>query len=407
MAKKKDQSRPIPRRVARPAAASAQVLGDHGEVKGTLMVSLDKLHLDGNNPRLGAQAGNFRTENDILDAVVDVYGVDDVLSSLAVNGYFEAEPMVGVRLDKPPGHIRIAEGNRRLAACLILAGDERAKNHAQRTREYQILQKKHKTPPITEVPVRVHADSKGLLSYLGVRHIAASQPWDSYAKAAWVAKVLETSELTLDDVTEMIGDQHGTVARSLEGFYFVKQLTNAAQFNPKDSLRPGRGSNPEYPFSWVYTALGYGPIREWIGLPELSRRGAKAPVPKNKENLDDAGELLTFLFGNRSKNRPAAINDSRQIADLARAIADPESRRLLKRGKLIDEVAQLLKPAKDRVADALLDAQEALQNAMTPLSQGEVDTSEASELLEPARRVRSLALDVHNKVINTMKSDEE
>jgi hypothetical protein len=388
-------------------ATSAKPLGDHDEVEGTGVFALDRLHLDAGNPRLGAQANKLRNEGDVLDAVVNVYGVDDVLSSLAVNGYFEAEPMVGVKQEKPQGHIRIAEGNRRLAACLILAGDPRAKNHEKRTFEYQALQKRHHQPPITHVPVRVHADTKGLLSYLGVRHIAASQPWDSYAKAAWVAKVLETSDLTLDDVTQMIGDQHGTVARSLEGFYFVNQLIAAAQFNPADSLRPGRGSNPEYPFSWVYTALGYGPVREWLELPELGQRGDKAPVPKAKEKLDDAGELLTFLFGNKSKHRRPAINDSRQIAELAKAIADPESRRLLKRGKVIEEVTQLLKPAKERVADGLLDAQEALQGVMTPLSQGEVKAAEADDLFEPSKKVRNLAIEVNNKIIDMMKAEGE
>lgn len=376
-------------------------------VENTRYVSLKKLHLDGSNPRLGAQAGRFKSETDILDAIVNVYGVDDVLSSLAVNGYFEAEPLVGVEMDKPIGDVRIAEGNRRLAACLILAGDGRAKHHEKRTRDYQQLQEQHDQSPITHVPVQIHANAKGLLAYLGVRHIAAAQPWDSYAKAAWVANVLENSELSLSDVTQMIGDQHGTVARSLEGYYFVHQLIGAAQFTPSDSERPGRGSNPEYPFSWVYTALGYGPVRQWLGLGDLSTGKDKTPVPSKKEKLDDAGELMTFLFGSKSKSRRAAINDSRQIAALARAVADPESRRLLKRGKTIEEVTLLLKPAKERIVDGLFDAQQALQNVLTPLSQGEVKSGEANDLLEPARKVKSLATDVHNKVVDLMKGEGE
>ena len=377
------------------------------EIEGTGEFPLAQLHLDGDNPRLGAKAGKFRNEIEVLDAIVNVYGVDDVLSSLAVNGYFEAEPMVGVRINKPPGHLKIAEGNRRLAACLILAGDDRARNHQKRKKEYQALQQEHKRPPITRVPVRILSDTRSLLSYLGVRHIAAAQPWDSYAKAAWVAKVLESSDLKLEDVSQMIGDQHGTIARSLEGFYFVNQLKDTAQFNPGDSLRPGRGSNPEYPFSWVYTALGYNPIREWLGLTDLSEGKDHTPVPKNKDSLDDAGELMTFLFGNRRRSRQPAINDSRQIADLAKAIADPTSRRLLRRGKNIEEVTQLMKPAKERIADSLLDAQEALQSVLTPLSEGEVGADEAPDLLDPSRKVRNLATEVNRKVISLMSGDQE
>jgi hypothetical protein len=372
----------------------------------SLRLPLSNLHLDGNNPRLGARSGQITNEVEILDTIVDVFGIDDVLSSLAVNGYFEAEPLVGVRI-QPEGHVKIAEGNRRLAACLILAGDERARNQERRTKEYQALQTKHQQPKITEIPVRVLEDTRNLLSYLGVRHIAASQPWDSYAKAAWVAKVLDQGHLTLEDVSEMIGDQHRTVARTLEGYYFINQLIDAARFSPDDSLRPGRGSNPEYPFSWVYTALGFAPIREWLRLTDLAERGRQKKPLKSKETLDDGAELLVFLFGNKGTSRSPAITDSRQIAKLAQAVADDQSLRLLKRGKTVEDVAQFLKPAKERVADSLFDAQESLSSALTPLSQGEIGEEEAEELLSPSKKVRALATEVNKKVVALATGDEE
>jgi hypothetical protein len=378
----------------------------HPDLDDSHYINLENLHLDATNPRLGAKAGQFRKESDVLDTIVEVFGVDDVLSSLAVNGYFEAEPLVGVRIDKQEGQIRVAEGNRRLAACLILAGDVRAANQKKRTEQYQALQKKHHQAKITSVPVRILTNTKSLLSYLGVRHIAASQPWDSYAKAAWVAKVLDESALTLNDVTEMIGDQHQTVARSLEGYYLVNQLTKAALFNPADSERSGRGSNPEYPFSWVYTALGYGPVREWLKLPELTDSKEKTAPLKDKKTQEEASELLVFLFGNKSKNRRAAISDSRQISALARSIADPESLRMLKRGKTIEEVADLLKPAKQRIADGLLDAQEGLQSALTPLSQGEVEAADVADLIDPSKKVRFLAVEVNSKILKMVHGDE-
>ena len=367
-------------------------------------VELSKLLLDGDNPRLGHQAGRLKQQVEILDVIVDVFGVDDVLSSLAVNGYFEAEPLVVVELDKKL--YRVAEGNRRLAACLILSGDDRARNQERRTKEYQALQKQYRKERIERVPVRILADDNALLSYLGVRHIAASQPWDSYAKAAWIAKILDDSKLTLEDVSKMIGDQHRTVARALEGYYFVNQLRSKAHFNPDDSLRPGRGSNPEYPFSWVYTALGYGPVREWLDLNELAEVGRKKE-PLTTDKLNDGGALLTFLFGNKSKGRNAAISDSRQIGDLAKAIANQESRRLLNRGKSIEEVEHLLKPARDRVSDNLFDAQESLNKALTPLAEGAISVSDANELLAPSKKVRSIAIDINKKIIDLMSSEED
>jgi hypothetical protein len=244
-----------------------------------------------------------------------------------------------------------------------------------------------------------------LLPYLGVRHIAASQPWDSYAKAAWIADVLQKGELTLDDVIQMIGDQHRTTPRMLEGFYFIQQLIDEARFKPSDSLQRGRGTNPDYPFSWVYTALGYSPVRRWLGLDDLSEGKQEQPISRNR--LDDAEEFVTYLFGNRTKNRPAAITDSRNISDLAKAIADPERRQLLSRGRTVAEVIELTKPASERVVSGLLDAQDALSNVLLTLSEGTVQTEEAKQLIEPSKRVLALARDVHNRIKTAFTGPEE
>jgi hypothetical protein len=371
------------------------------------LMPLGQLHLDTRNPRFGGRAGKLKNETAVLDTIVDKFGVEDVLSSLAVNGFFDAEPLVGLR-DKKGGGIRIVEGNRRLAACLILANDERAANQQPRGRESQALQKQHKRDPITTVPVLVFEESEWkdeLLPYLGVRHIAASQPWDSYAKAAWIAQVLENGDLTLEDVIQMIGDQHRTTPRMLEGFYFVHQLMDEARFKPGDSLRKGRGSNPDYPFSWVYTALGYSPVRRWLGLEELSEGTNEKPVPKKR--LDDAEDFMTFLFGNKTKDRQAAINDSRNIADLAKAVADPARRQLLKRGKTVAEVIELTRPAQERVVSGLMDAQEALSGVLVTLSEGEIRTEQAKELIEPSKKVLTLARDVHKRLTTAFTDPQE
>ena len=364
------------------------------------MYGLSHLLLDGGNPRLAQHASKHSSQTGILDLIVETFGIDDVLSSIAVNGYFDSEPMVGIR-DRRKSKIRIAEGNRRLAACLILAGDRRAKNQDRRARPFLELMRKHGRELVLEVPVLVYDESEyreALLPYLGVRHIAASQPWDSYAKAVWVAKVLEDGDLTLEEVSQMIGDQHRTVARLLEGYYFVNQLVDTGRFNPRDSHRRGRGSNPEYPFSWIYTTLGYKPVRSWLGLQDLSEGKKKRPVSKGK--LGNADDLMVFLLGNKSKARSPAITDSRQIGQLAVAVGEPERLEMLRRGKTIQEVDLLSKPASERVSSGLYDARESLRTVLVPLSQGELPETEARTLTEPSKKVKSLANDVYKRIVS-------
>jgi hypothetical protein len=133
--------------------------------------SLADLLLDSSNPRFGFPAGKLRSQSAVLDHIVDKFGIDDVLSSLSVNGYFETEPMVCRTAEK--GKAVVVEGNRRLAACLILAGDPRASRHANRTQEAQKVWIQHGQKKIDPVPViefAAKASSPELLSYLGVRH---------------------------------------------------------------------------------------------------------------------------------------------------------------------------------------------------------------------------------------------
>ena len=121
-------------------------------------VPLDSLFLDKDNPRFGFkehEAGQVQ----ILDRIVEKFGVDDVLSSLAVNGYFEAEPLV-CRRQGASSKYTVLEGNRRLAACLMLAQDPRAVNQASRGKAFRDLWEENDRPNIKSVPAIVFEESE-------------------------------------------------------------------------------------------------------------------------------------------------------------------------------------------------------------------------------------------------------
>jgi ParB-like chromosome segregation protein Spo0J len=355
---------------------------------------LSKLHLDTSNPRFGALAGQSATETEVLDTIVEQFGIEDVLSSIAVNGFFESEPLVGIELTN--GDVRVLEGNRRLAACLVLADDPRAVNQGRRREAYSRLQAEHGRT-VKEIPVLVYdeEDREKLLPYLGVRHIAGSQPWDSYAKATWVAQVLEAGNLTIPEISQMVGDTHRTVARIVEGYYFINQLLRLGKFSPSESLRRGRGSNPDFPFSWVYSALGHTQIREWLGLQERTR---PQPNPIPLDRLDRGQDLLIFLFGHRGRGTAPAVPDTRDLSDLALCLADPELVRELYRGKSVHEVRRLSKPSHQRITDHLLTAIEQLAEAYAVLGQEQIEAEEADSLLQYARRLSKLVAKISEEL---------
>lgn len=365
---------------------------------------LNNLLLDPNNARFGFQE-EWASQAQILDHIVDIFGVNDILSSLAVNGYFEAEPLV-CREDPSSDNAVVLEGNRRLAACLIITGDERAANQATRSAASSKLWKEHNCPVIDPVPVILleEEQQKAILSYLGVRHIAASQPWDSYAKAAWVAKVVDGSGLDIQIVAQMIGDQHRTVNRLLEGYYLIHQLIREGKFYPQNSARKGRGSVTYYPFSWVYTVLGYTAVREFLNLAEGNAQ--KDPIAKDK--LDNGGLLLRVMFGDSSLARNAAIGDSRQLGALASALASREKIHLLEQGKTLTEIETLTQPVEQRLTDGLGLVRDTLRDLIARLSEEEIKQSTAVDLVPTSRGNHKMAGELEKKLREiAIGSDDE
>ena len=364
---------------------------------------LANLLLDRSNPRFGLQNHSISQEQ-ILDHIVEKFGVNDVLSSLAVNGYFEAEPLV-CRKVPDSDDVIVVEGNRRLAACLIIAKDKRASNQTIRSSRFAALWQEHGQHRIEPVPVIVfdaNEQEKAILSYLGVRHIASAQPWDSYAKAAWVARVVETNELDIKQVSQMIGDQYRTINRLLEGYYLVQQLADAGKFNQQDSIRRGRGSVTDYPFSWVYTILGYATVRNFL---ELTEEAQKNPI--DEANLDKASLLLKSMFGDKSQARNAAIDDSRKLGALASAFSSKEKVRYLEQGKTLAEIEILTQPIEARLVEGLGLVRDTLRDLIARLSEQAVQQDVALELMPVSKGNRRMATELDRRIGEVASGDSE
>jgi len=368
-------------------------------------LAISELELDIKNPRFGESAEKFKSQNEVVDWIVEQFGVDDVISSLAINGYFDAEPLI---VEKKVGGTTyiVKEGNRRLAACLILAKDARAKKHWKKAESFHSRGHAKDWASDKKLPVIKFGkgESKALLSYLGVRHIVSSQPWDSFAKATWISHVIQSSTLTLDQIAEVTGDKNKTIARLLEGYQFVHQLVDAGLFDPKTSTRRGRGSNVDYPFSWVYTLLGYSQVREWLSLKADAVK--QKPIPKDK--LDEAALTLRAMFGDKTKtNTQPAISDSRQIGSLAVALGSSVKRNLLRKGYTVDEIEEESKPVGDRVSEQLLTARDSLRTANALLGEHEVGVKEATELMDVLTSIRKQQSEIRRALESITNEDDD
>ncbi len=366
-------------------------------------IDVKDILLDAENPRFGDDRSGLQEQSNVLDRIVDKFGVDDILSSIAVNGYFHSEPLVCQKREQ--NKYIVKEGNRRLTACLILLRDKRASKHEVRANKYGKLWEENGQKSINPVPVIVFGadeeDNKSILSYLGVRHIASTQPWDSYAKASWVAEVVKESELGIKEIARMIGVEPNTITKQLEGYYLVNQLEKEKLFQPANSMRRGRGSQSQFPFSWVYTIVGYANVREFLRL------GDATPPQEDildKERLDNGALVLNSMFGDSSKGRDASIEESRELKRLAKVFDSEEKISLLRSGKRVDEIERVTRPIEQRINEDLnltRDTMRALIGQLAEYGGVEKDISERDieHMLDSAEKNETLAKRLYQRVI--------
>jgi hypothetical protein len=363
-------------------------------------VALVDLHFDETNPRFAGSSKTGESESQILNEIVKTFGVNDVISSIAMNGYLETEPLVGVQ--RGGGGIRVLEGNRRLAALLILAGDDRARDQSRLRDQHPLAN----GVAVDEVPVVVYdegTEPSQLLPYLGVRHIVGPKPWDSYAKAAWVAHMLEKfrETITLQQIEQMMGDTRGTIRRMLEGYYVVDQIRESQLFNFDDSTKQGRGTAASFPFSWVYNILGYTSTRNWIGMD--AERLTRNPIHRDK--IRNAADLMVFMFGQKLGKKSRAIGESRGLGDLAKCLANSSMIARLRNGESVEQVLWVTKQGVEKVLERLTAADKALTDAAGAVS--ELNQDDAKRAWNDADKVAKRARSVYKAISERMTVSDD
>lgn len=320
------------------------------------IIPIDNLLLDEKNPRFGGNIEGSISQESVLRSIIEDHGISDLLISMSTNGYFKAEPVVAVNASE--GKFTVVEGNRRLAAALVLTRSDRASDYEMFAEKWLTEATKENVESLKQFPVSVMTErNEELIAYLGAKHIRGGKPWDSYAKAHWLFELMSVSrsELTIQEAARLVGDQSSnTVKRVLEAYLLMQQLKKERGYRSETSRVGGRGSNPNYPFSWVYTALGYENIRKWIGITDLGssdRISSDTTILANERALVNSEKLVCFLFGSTDRALIPAVKESRQIRLLNQVVNDDLSVKHLESGVGVEEVWERLRPVEERLND--------------------------------------------------------
>ena len=337
---------------------------------------VDELCFDRKNPRLFLDQD--LDESELLHLLWKDFAVDELALSIASNGYFEHEPLFAAPED---GSYVVIEGNRRLAAVKLLL-DDRLRELVGANDLPQITEMRRQE--LNSLPVVLSA-RQDIWHYIGFKHVNGSQPWQSYAKAQYIAWVHNDLGHPLDEIAQRIGDRHSTVKRLYRGLMVLRQAERSGRFDLDDRWKM------HFSFSHLYTGLDYQNIQELLGIDNES---SFRPNPVPQERIEALGDLCLWLYGRKSTDtRPLVQSQNPDLRRLDTAIGSSSGLVALRRGLPLDLVMDISTGDEELFKGHLIEARHRLQEARGKQltgDQGDADTLRlASEILELADRLVS------------------
>lgn len=289
------------------------------------LIDVRTLDLDPNNPRLPeeVQGGSqedlltYLWENDVLEELIDSY---------LANGYFQSEPLI--TLPPAKGRRTVVEGNRRLAALIILhqlqpAVDADIPLEVEEAPTEQQL----KDLGLRFLPAVEADDPNDVASFLGFRHISGLKRWGPEAKARWLFHQVEARAKSQSDrgVFYDVGRQVGSNARGVRSAYIAYGILRYAREILKLSNQTVGFVSRERFGVWT-RLLGTANVTEYLGLGEKLESRYEG-VRDQIETVDPVplAEVLSDLTPPGPRQR-AVLGDSRDVTDYSDVLAIPAAR---------------------------------------------------------------------------------
>ncbi len=310
-------------------------------------ISVDSLDLDVHNPRLTLT--NIGTSDE--DIIAHLYRAEDLgelLQSIAANGYMDIEPFI---VCQENGKLIVLEGNRRLAAIRLFRDPELS------SKIFEATKTTIRIPEITKdyrdtlekisvyrVNHRTDADT-----FIGFKHINGAARWNSYAKAKFAARWHKTSNLSLDEIANQIGDSHTTIKRMVHAIYVLEQAGNESLYDIDDRW------NPRFSFSHLYTALSRSEYRRFLGLDLQWANYEPQSNPISEDREKHLTELLTWIYGSKKDDIHPVINSQNpDIKRLGEVLNHTASLTILRAGRPLEEAHESTLPAEQKLTELMV-----------------------------------------------------
>jgi hypothetical protein len=356
-------------------------------------IPVENLVFDVENPRL-TMSGDIKSDRDMVKVLWNSMAVDEIVDSIAANGFFREEPLIAVprapnKTDPKKDKFVVVEGNRRLAAVRLLLSAEL--QGAVGAKEIPTIDQKLRHE-LEELPVGVYSQREHVWAYLGFRHINGPKPWDALGKAQFVARVHEEQGLDLGDIAKQIGDRNVTVKRLYRGFTLLRQAEKQAGFSREDA------NAYRFFFSHLYTAADQVEFQNFLGI-DAEGSLQKDPVPKRK--LRELGELMLWIYGSRAKQKEPLVQSQNPDLNVLREVMKaPEGISALRAGYSLERAHEISIGDPQRFRESMIRAREDLVQANGTVVNG---YNGEAEMLPISEEIVKLANRVHGEITEVSK----
>jgi hypothetical protein len=265
-------------------------------------VATTSLCLDAKNPRLAELSfGAHPTQDTLLRALWENMAVDELALSISASRYFSHEPLF---VTEEEGELVVLEGNRRLAAVLLLL-DPQLRRRLRATDLPTISPSR--AEELSRLPV-IRTTRREIWQYLGFKHVNGAAKWDSYAKAQYIVEVHDNFGVQLEQIAQQIGDKNRTVQRLYRAMMVIQQAERAGVFHRENRYKS------HFSFSHLYTSLDYEGFKRFLRLSDATAESIN-PVPDDR--LRELGELCRWLYGDKQKEiRPVVESQNPDLGML-------------------------------------------------------------------------------------------
>lgn len=328
----------------------------------TTKINVDWLKLDPENPRLVGVSART-TEESIVAQLYRGEELDELLQSIAANGYLDIEPLI-VTMSLSDQKFTVLEGNRRLAAIRLFR--EPALVDAIANNEHLKISVPNITPKalatLGEVSVYRVRNRDAARSFIGFKHINGPAKWESFAKAKFAAEWYKTGNVSLEKISEKIGDRHDTIKRMVAAIYVLEQAEREKIFDLSDR------NATKFNFSHLYTALSRATYMTYLGLETAWSRYDPTPNPVPMDKLERLRDVLVWIYGSKEGDkRPVVQSQNPDIKNLGETLASAEGLHILKAGGTLAEAHASTRPADETFSTALIRARSTLREALNNL----------------------------------------